>query len=89
MLDQPFDLQLYPLSPSLHQDGIAGGHHNPVLRKWWRGCIGLTKQQQAEVYATPAATEEDFEDDSDEQDNDSDDDESIFQVGPGTNHVMP
>jgi hypothetical protein len=49
------------------QVGSEGGFDHPVLRRWWRGRMGLTKDQQKQCFEQCAlcgggSEEEDFSD---------------------------
>ena len=57
-------------------DSQAGGYHNPVLRKWWRGSIGLTRHEQAAAFATPQVVPGE----DDESDTEEDDDLPVVEV---------
>jgi len=62
-------------------EDCGGGHDNPVLRKWWRGRIGMTKEEQFQIYTNPEACEVCGEGDEEggygdsEEEEDSDEDE--------------
>lgn len=61
--------------------GVDGGAEHPVLRRWWRGRIGLHKHEQREVFEAGGGVEEVHdvgeldESESDEESGDSDEDE--------------
>ena len=45
-----------PLAPS-PQIGADGGAEDPVLRRWWRGRMGLAREEQRELYAEGGGVE--------------------------------
>uniref|UniRef100_A0A061RM99 Sucrase-like protein n=1 Tax=Tetraselmis sp. GSL018 TaxID=582737 RepID=A0A061RM99_9CHLO len=42
-------------------EDVAGGSQNPMLRKWWRGCLGLTRAEQLDLFQRGPEEEEEHE----------------------------